>query len=95
MLENLCKREDLPNAIVFSGIEGIGKTVLAHLFTKMINCLSIEKPCNKCKNCLSIENNSEDIIETDGATNTSIENIRKIQEHAPYYPLELKYKVYI
>lgn len=96
MLKAICKRKDLPNAIVFSGIEGVGKTVLAHIFAKMINCLDEEeKPCGKCKNCKIMENEPEDIIETDGATNTSIENVRKIQEHARYYPLQLKYKVYI
>ena len=112
ILQNICKEQDLlinqenffsqfsvkiPNGIIFSGVFGVGKTSLARIFVKAINCLgkNEEKPCNNCKNCQVINSGSEDIMETDCATNTGIDNIRFIQDQAQYFPKELRYKVYI
>lgn len=98
VLKNLIAHENNHHSIIFSGIHGIGKTLLAKIFAKAINCLDNDndnKPCLTCENCISIENNSPDIMEIDGATYTGIDNIRKVIDDTKYLPISLKYKIYI
>lgn len=95
ILETISNNQNIPNGILLTGIHGVGKTLLARIFAKSINCLNEKKPCNECKNCLAINNHSSDIMEVDGATYTGVDNIRKILENANYMPMDLKYKIYI
>lgn len=84
----------IPNGLLLTGIHGVGKTLLARIFAKAINCKENNKPCEKCDYCIKCRN-SQDIIEIDGATYTGVDNIRKVIEGSNYLPLEMKYKVYI
>ena len=98
MLINSIKNKQLANAYIFSGSYGIGKTTLARIFAKAVNCLDSKDgdACNKCKNCISInQNESLDIIEIDAASNNGVENVRNIIENANYLPSSLNYKIYI
>ena len=98
MLMNAIKNKQVANAYIFSGSYGIGKTTLARIFAKAVNCLNSKDgdACNECKNCLNIINNqSLDIIEIDAASNNGVENVRNIIENANYLPSSLNYKIYI
>ncbi|MBO6022909.1 AAA family ATPase [bacterium] len=98
MLMNAIKNKQIANAYIFSGSYGIGKTTLARIFAKAVNCLNSKDgdACNECKNCLNIINNqSLDIIEIDAASNNGVENVRNIIENANYLPSSLNYKIYI
>ena len=86
------------HAYIFSGPKGSGKTSIAKIFSKAINCLNLKdsNPCNECKNCLEINNNSSiDFIELDGASNSGVNEIRSLIDSIEYAPSQLKYKVYI
>lgn len=92
---NFQKAESLRiNSIILSGAAGVGKTVLARLFAKAINCLNFQN--DLCTNCICCEmNDSPDIIEIDAASYNSVEDIRKIVDDINYKPWKLKHKVYI
>ncbi len=83
------------NGIIFSGIHGIGKTLLARIFARAINCTEKNQPCNKCKSCVSLLQKHSDVLEIDGATYTGVDNIRQVLEDTNYLPIEHKYKIYI
>ncbi|NPB03715.1 MAG: DNA polymerase III subunit gamma/tau [Thermotogae bacterium] len=90
-------RGEIPHALLFSGPRGIGKTTLARIFAKGLNCElgPTSKPCGKCRFCKEIdEGKSVDVIEIDAASNRGIENVREIQEQIRYMPVA-RYKVYI
>ncbi len=87
------------NAYLFSGQHGVGKTTVARLFSKAINCQNFHQKadvCNICDNCKHFESTSlSDFIEIDGASNRGIDEIRSISEQIRYPPSFLNYKVYI
>lgn len=98
ILKNQIKNDKISHAYVFSGTRGTGKTSTAKIFAKAVNCLNPinGNPCNKCANCLAInEEKSMDIVEMDAASNRRIDDIRQIRDQVIYPPSLLKYKVYI
>jgi DNA polymerase III subunit gamma/tau len=97
-LQNALKANKISHAYLFSGPRGIGKTTIARLLAKAVNCASAptKEPCNQCASCLSIMyNQSTDIIELDAASNNGVEEIRQILEKVNYLPSNSKFKVYI
>lgn len=97
-LQNEILNDKIAHAYLFSGPRGIGKTTLARVFAKAINCekRNTFEPCNECDSCKSItEGNNLDLIEIDGASNRGINEIRELREFVKYAPSKNKYKVFI
>lgn len=98
-LLNSLKYNRIAQAYIFSGPRGVGKTTIARIYAKALNCLNIQKdmePCCECENCVSIKNgNNIDVVEIDGASNTGIDDIRKLRENVKFPPSTSKYKVII
>ena len=96
---NSIKADKIPNAYLFTGIRGIGKTTIARIVAKSLNCLNgIEKLCEKnlCINCEGISKSSHmDVLELNGADKTSIDDIRDLIEFSRYGPTSSKYKIFI
>ena len=98
IIKNSLKSNKVSHAYLFSGPRGTGKTTMAKVLSKVVNCLEPVDgvACGKCQNCLSILNNStSDIIEIDAASNNGVDEIREIRNKINLVPYELKYKVYI
>ncbi|MDO4589681.1 MAG: DNA polymerase III subunit gamma/tau, partial [Fusobacterium sp.] len=87
------------HAYLFTGPRGVGKTTIARLIAKGVNCLKngiTDEPCNECANCLSInEGNFMDMIEIDAASNRGIDEIRQLKEKINYQPVNGRKKIYI
>lgn len=97
-LRNAFKNNKIVHAYLFSGPRGTGKTSVARIFAKAINCLDPigVEPCNKCEICLGINSGSiMDVIEMDAASNRGVDEIRDIRDRVKYAPTNIKYKVYI
>ena len=97
-LKNQIESDRVGHAYLFSGTRGTGKTSIAKIFAKTVNCESPVdgQPCNKCRSCQAInEQNSMNVIEIDAASNNGVENIRQIIEEVAYSPTAGRYKVYI
>ncbi|MEG0377183.1 MAG: DNA polymerase III subunit gamma/tau, partial [Eubacterium sp.] len=98
ILKNQILSGRVGHAYLFSGIRGTGKTSVAKIFARAINCEhnTDGNPCNVCETCLNIERSGVmDIIEIDGASNRGVDEIREIREKVKYPPTMGKYKVYI
>ena len=96
-LKHAIERNKIAHAYLFCGPRGTGKTSIAKIFAKTINCTSEgHRPCQKCENCLEVQNGSHpDIVEIDAASNNGVEEVRNLIEKVKYAPLKGKYKVYI
>lgn len=99
ILLNSISKNKINHAYLFYGIRGTGKTTLARIFSKAINCLNPKEdnnPCNECEMCTSISKGSAfDIIEIDAASNNGVDEIRLIKENTTLFTTQAKYKVYI
>lgn len=97
-LRNQIKSDRIGHAYLFTGTRGTGKTTIAKLFAKSVNCESTTNgsPCGECKSCKTIASGaSVNVIEIDAASNNGVDNIREIIDEVSYSPVEGKYKVYI
>lgn len=98
-LKNQIIHDRIGHAYLFCGTRGTGKTTVAKLFAKAVNCehpLEDGSPCNECATCKAISSGSSlDVIELDAASNNGVDNIRDIRENVQYSPTSCKYKVYI
>ncbi len=97
-LTNQITTDKIGHAYLFCGARGTGKTSLAKIFARAVNCLDSKNgsPCGKCSACKALEDVSNvDIIEMDAASNNKVENVREIRESVQYPPVTVRYKVYI
>ncbi len=97
-LKNSIKSGKIAHAYLFSGPRGCGKTSTARILAKALNCQNgpTDCPCGECSNCREITKGSSlDVIEIDGASNTSVENIRQIKDEVLFPPNSCRYKIYI
>lgn len=98
-LKNSLKFNRLAHAYLFCGCRGTGKTTLARVFAKALNCTCLSQnfePCNTCSSCLDINaGRSLDVLEIDGASNRGIDDIRQINETVGYAPASGKFKIYM
>ena len=99
-LTNSIEQEKIHQAYIFAGTRGVGKTTIARILAKCLNCESeskpISTPCNKCSNTIEIrEGRSVDFLEIDAASNTQVEKIRDLIETVEYKPAKARFKVYL
>ena len=97
-LMNAIRGNRIAHAYLFSGSRGVGKTSVARIFAKAINCTGGEPgtPCNKCRSCLEITGGSSvDVQEIDGASNRGIDEIRELRDSIKYMPSSSRYRIYI
>ena len=96
---NSIKNKKIPNAYLFTGIRGVGKTTTARIVAKSLNCLNgIDKLCkeNPCENCRAISNSNHiDVLEMDAASKTGVDDVRDLIEFSRYPPNTAKFKIFI
>ena len=97
-LQNALARNRVAHAMLFGGVRGVGKTTLARIMAKAINCASLvdNEPCNQCDSCREITAGSAvDLHEIDGASNRGIQEIRELKENIRFFPSSGRYKIII
>jgi DNA polymerase-3 subunit gamma/tau len=97
-LKNAITLGRIPHALLLTGTRGVGKTTTARIFAKALNCEKgpTSTPCGVCSNCVEItQGTSVDVYEIDGASNTSVDDVRSLKENVQYAPSKSKFKIYI
>ncbi len=98
VLTNAILSNRIAHSYLLSGVRGVGKTTVARIMAKALNCEKgpTPEPCDQCSHCVEIKNgNSMDVFEIDGASNRGIDEIRQIIENARYQPAKSRFKIYI
>ena len=100
VIEGSIKLNRVAHAFLFSGTRGVGKTTLARILAKILNCEEVKEEkiqaCHECANCISIENESNmDVVEIDAASRTGVADVREIIENINYKPVSSKKKIFI
>lgn len=98
LLKNALSSKKIPHAFLFTGIRGTGKTTTARIFARAINCEKgvVENPCNECNTCKQLlEGRNMDVFEIDGASNTSVNDVRMLKDNTRFLPSQSRYKIYI
>ena len=97
-LRNAILRKHVAHAYLFSGMRGVGKTTVARILAKALNCKNgpTPEPCEQCESCEEItRGNSVDVIEIDGASNTGVDDVRELRENVKFSPFRGSYRIYI
>jgi DNA polymerase III subunit gamma/tau len=97
-LQNSIRQDRISHAYIFSGPRGVGKTTMARILARALNCKEgpTPLPCGVCENCSEIRDGMAfDVVEIDGASNTGVDNIRELRENVNSAPFKARYKVYI